>query len=145
MEIQSLYPLLTEAIRRAEIYDEIKAPGARNAYRDVSLLEEQVARLLPASNDEGAIARRGAVRAAIAAEDLDRAEQLAEEYCADSNANASLKRELKDMVKQTSHQKAENPAFVARRYPRAFARYGGADLGRVIKEFLSQGAPLPIS
>ena len=43
MDIETLYPLVTEAIRRAEVYDDIDAPGARDAHRDVSLLEERVA------------------------------------------------------------------------------------------------------
>src|SRR5689334_19118473 len=31
MEVETLYPLLTEAIRKAEVFEELSAPGARNA------------------------------------------------------------------------------------------------------------------
>jgi hypothetical protein len=110
MDIETLYPLVTEAIRRAEIYDEIEAPGARDAHRDVSLLEERVADLLPASHSEGAVARRGAVRAAIAARDFDRAEMLAERYCADSNASVQLARELRSMIDELRRPSAADPA-----------------------------------
>ena len=81
MDIETLYPLVTEAIRKAEVYEDIGAPGAMDAHRDVSLLEERVAKLLPASNPEGALARRGAVRAAVAAHDFARADALAEPRC----------------------------------------------------------------
>jgi hypothetical protein len=62
MDIETLYPLVTEAIRKAEVYEDIGAPGAMDAHRDVSLLEERVAKLLSASNVEGAVARRGPCR-----------------------------------------------------------------------------------
>ncbi len=74
MNLETLYPLVTEAIRRAEVLDELGAPGAQHAYLDVSLLEERIANLLPVSDAEGAIARRGAVSAAIAAHEFRRAE-----------------------------------------------------------------------
>ena len=116
MDIESLYPLVTEAIRRAEIFDDLNAPGARDAHRDVSLLEEQIATLLPASNTEGAIARRGAVRAAIAAGDFQRAEALAARFSADADTNKSLRRELGEMAKEAS---------------RAGSKVGRPDAGRV--------------
>src|SRR5258708_3159365 len=103
MDIESLYPLVTEAIRKAEVFEDLNAPGARDAHRDVSLLEEQIAKLLPASDSEGAIARRGAVRAAIAAGDFHRAEQLAARFSADAKANKSLRRELDAMAEEASH------------------------------------------
>ena len=98
MDIETLYPLVTEAIRKAEVYEDIGAPGATDAHRDVSLLEERVAKLLPASNPEGAIARRGAVRAAVAAQDFDRATTLATRYCAETDTSESLQRELREIV-----------------------------------------------
>ena len=98
MDIETLYPLVTEAIRKAEVYEDIGAPGAMDAHRDVSLLEERVAKLLPASKVEGAIARRGAVRAAVAAHDFDRAQMLVEQYCGEADASISLQRELREMV-----------------------------------------------
>jgi hypothetical protein len=74
------------------------ARPARDAHRDVLLLEERIASLQPASNPEGAIARRGAVRAAIAAGDLSRARELAERFSAEAGASDLLKRELNKMI-----------------------------------------------
>lgn len=82
MDIESLYPLVTEAIRRAELLAEARAPEATSAHREVSLLEEKIAELLPASEAEGALARRGAVRAALAAGDFSGA------YCAANHPGA---------------------------------------------------------
>jgi hypothetical protein len=87
MTIELLYPLVTEAIRRAETLEDLQAPGARVAYLDVSILEEQVAEVLPASDPEGAVARRGAVRAALSANEQDRARQLAERYLAEADGD----------------------------------------------------------
>ena len=70
-----------------------------DAHRDVSLLEERVAKLLPASNPEGALARRGAVRAAVAAHDFARADALAERYCAETDASTSLQCDLREIVR----------------------------------------------
>ena len=98
MDIAALYPLVTEAIRKAEVYEDIGAPGAMDAHRDVSLLEERVAKLLPASTTEGAIARRGAVRAAVAAHDFDRAAALTEGYCAETDSSELLKHELREII-----------------------------------------------
>jgi hypothetical protein len=84
MSIENLYPLVSEAIQRAETLEDLGAPGARSAHLDVSLLEEKIAELLPASDPEGALARRGAVRAAFAAGELTRARKLAEEFLAEA-------------------------------------------------------------
>ena len=59
MTIESLYPPVTESIRRAEMLEDLGAPGAASAHLDVSLIEEKIANSLPASNPEGAIARHG--------------------------------------------------------------------------------------
>lgn len=88
MDLETLYTLVTEAIRRAESSDDPSAPGARQAYLDVSLLEERIASLLPQSDPEGAIARRGAVSAAIAANDFRRAEELQAKFSAEDGVNA---------------------------------------------------------
>jgi TIR domain len=97
MDIDTLYPLVTDAIRRAEVLDELSAPGARNAYLDVSLLEESIASLLPASDGEGQIARRGAVSAAISAREHRRAEELAIRYSSEESVNDALRRDLDEL------------------------------------------------
>jgi hypothetical protein len=94
MNLEFLYPLVTEAIRRAEALEDLRAPGIPTAYSEVSLLEEKIAELLPASDPEGALARRGAVRAALAAREPGRAQQLAERFLAEADADAELHADL---------------------------------------------------
>jgi len=103
MTLDVLYPLITEAIRRAETLEDLQAPGARSAYLDVSLLEEKIAEVLPSSDPEGAIARRGAVRAAVAAQDMARAQQLAERFIAEAGDDTELRSELLQLLEQGEH------------------------------------------
>jgi hypothetical protein len=112
MDIEHLYPLVTEAIRRAEALEDLGAPGARSAHLDVSLLEEKIAAVLPASDPEGALARRGAVRAAVAAREVARARQLCERFLAEAGADPELRAELRELCLR---QTAEEPARLRRR------------------------------
>lgn len=102
MNADSYYPMVTEAIRRAEILEDLKAPGASAAYLDVSLLEEKISESLPASDPEGAIARRGAVRAALSARDFVRAQQLTERFLAEDAVDAELREELLQLSQEPS-------------------------------------------
>ena len=86
MSIESLYPLVSEAIRRAEQLEDLGAPEACSAYLEVSRIEERIAELLPASDAEGALARDSAVQAALAAGDQTRAEELAARFAAEQRA-----------------------------------------------------------
>jgi len=88
MSVEILYPLVTEAIRRAETFRDLGNPGARDAHLEVSLLEEKIAESLPVSDPEGALARRGAVRAALAAGDLTRAGRLTARFLEERDANS---------------------------------------------------------
>jgi len=92
--IDTLYPLVTEAILRADALEDLGAPGAAQAQLDVSRLEERIAELLPASDPEGAIARRGAVRAAAKAKDYARAKSLADQYLADPDVGHELRDQI---------------------------------------------------
>jgi hypothetical protein len=137
MSIEFLYPLVTEAIRRAETLEDLRAPGVYTAYFDVSLLEEKVAEFLPASDPEGALARRGAVRAALAARELGRAQQLAERFLAEADANAELKAGLRRLFAETEHS-------TALRFPRVAATVGMSEVRRLARALSEQGAPFPI-
>ncbi len=55
----------------------------QEASREVSRLEEDIAKLTELGSSEGEIARRGAVRAAMVAGDTERARQLAFRYVAE--------------------------------------------------------------
>lgn len=145
MDLETLYPLVTEAIRRAEVLDELSAPGARHAYLDVSLLEERIASLLPVANAEGAIARRGAVSAAIAAHEFRRAEELAARFAAENGLDASVRTDLTELREEAASMARREGQFMAAQYPRASARYGIDEVRRFAREFYQQGAPLPIS
>ena len=99
MNINDLYQRVTEAIVRAEAL-EAKGPSIEvaQAYLTVSFIEEAIAEQLPASEEEGAIARRGAVRAALTAVLPMRAKALAERYMVDPDAPPDLVEQLREMV-----------------------------------------------
>ncbi len=138
MDIEQLYPLVSEAIRRAETLEDLGAPGKCSAYLDVSLLEEKVAEVLPASDPEGALARRGAVRAAVAAQELGRAQQLVERFLAEAGDAADLRAELRRFLEQADRS-------AAARFPRVAARFGMPEVRRLARALIRQQAPFPIS
>ncbi len=98
MNLDALYQRVTEAILEAESL-EMKGPSveAAQAYLTVSFVEEEIAATLPASEEEGAIARRGAVRAALTAGLPTRAKELAERYMAEPGAPPELFDQLREM------------------------------------------------
>jgi hypothetical protein len=137
MTAEELYPLVTEAIRRAETLEDLRAPGTAQAYREVSLLEEKIAETLPASDPEGAIARRGAVRAALSAREYGRARELVERFLAEDEVGADLREELLELSRQ--NEKARTA-----RFPHAVTKYGPDEIRRLAQEFVQQEAPFPI-
>jgi hypothetical protein len=97
MNIDELYERVTEAILRAETLED-QGPSAemRAAYLTVSFIEEEITEFAPASGPDGAIARRGAVRAALKSGVPIRARDLAERYLAEP-APPALADELRRM------------------------------------------------
>jgi hypothetical protein len=75
--------LVTEAIFRAECLARAGSADAGSAYAEVSRYEDALAALHPADDVEGAVARAGAVTAALRAGQYDRARALAARYGAD--------------------------------------------------------------
>lgn len=145
MDINSLYQLVTEAIRRAEALEDLGAPTTADAHAEVSLLEEQIAKVLPANDTEGAIARRGAVSAAINAKQYERARQLADYYRGEPLADGPMRRHFAALKRSaTTRENAVVPDRAQFHYPLAVAKHGLAEIKRVAGEFFSQGAPLPI-
>lgn len=99
MSIEALYESVTEAILRAEALEERGMPSEVSAaYLRVSFLEEEIANLVPPSDPEGAIARRGAVRASLKARLPVHARDLAERFAAEAEAPAALLAELREMA-----------------------------------------------
>lgn len=101
MSLDELYQRVTGAILEAEAAETKGAPvEAARAYLTVSFIEEEIAELLPASDEEGAIARRGAVRAALTAGLPARARDLAERYMAEPGAPPDLVEQIREMAAQ---------------------------------------------
>jgi hypothetical protein len=86
VETETLNVLVTGAIRRAEQLEAESLSSASQVWAEVSALEEDLAKVLPVSESEGRIARRGAVRAALKAADYARAYALADRYAAEEAA-----------------------------------------------------------
>jgi hypothetical protein len=131
------YPLVTEAIRRAEALEDLGAPGASAAYLDVSRIEETIAEKLPTTDPEGALARRGAVRAAFAADEPERGRELVERYLAEAEASEELKAALSRL-----QEEAEEPS--RRRFPHVAETYGMSEIRRFAAALARQAAPFPI-
>ena len=72
--------LVTEAIFRAEGLARAGSADTASAYAEVSRYEDALAALHPADDVEGAVARAGAVTAALRAGQYDRARELAVRY-----------------------------------------------------------------
>jgi hypothetical protein len=119
MNIDELYERVTEAILRAEHLEE-QGPTAemREAYLRVSWIEEEIAEATPASGPEGAIARRGAVRAALKAGVPMVARELAERYLAEPAPHA-LAHEIRRMKADAEALLAHGPLAAVQVVPAA--------------------------
>jgi hypothetical protein len=62
-----LNTLVSIAIRRAEVSDDVNSPTASDAWHEVMVYEERIASITRPEEITGGIARVGAVRAALAA------------------------------------------------------------------------------
>lgn len=138
MAIEVLYPRVTEAILRADLLADLGAPGAAQAYLDVSLLEERIADELPATDLEGEIARRGAVRAAGVAGEHGRARELAERYLAEEGTSPELRAEITALLAEPADELAAHD-------PRASTRYGYAEILRVTRALVEESYPFPVA
>jgi len=96
MNLAELNLRVTDAITHAESLPK-DSPESWTAFREVSLLEEQIARLTPSDDLEGEIARLGAVAAALSANEPLRAVRLGETYLAEALAD-DIKSKLKLML-----------------------------------------------
>jgi hypothetical protein len=98
MDTDELNTLVTDAIWRAQDLESRGVCAAAGAWLEVSSIEEQLAAAFPASDCQGGIARRGAVRAALKAGDRARANALADRYFAEEAAPESLKVALREIL-----------------------------------------------
>ncbi len=117
MSLETLYERVTKAILEAEALDATGPRFAANrAYWTLSCVEAEIAEQLPAASEEGAIARRGAVRALMAAGLRVPAKELAERYMAEPDVPPELRRELREMVANVETNGGLTPVISAARY-----------------------------
>ena len=131
LSTESLHSLVTAAIWRAERLEEHGVGSAPSAWAEVSSLEEKLAAILPVSQPEGRIARRGAVRAALKARDYSRAEALAERYLVEEDAPKSLGTAIRRILE-------EDARALASRYPHIAAKQHAVDDARGMARWLQQ-------
>lgn len=108
--------LVSIAIQRAELLDDIGAPTANDAWYEVMVYEERLATITNPGDITGGIARVGAVRAALAAGLRLEAARLASQYLAED----SLPTERRIAIERVFQEDQERRA---RRFP-ALARSG---------------------
>ena len=130
METNTLNALVTGAIWRAEQLEARGLSSTPKAWAEVSSLEEELAKALPVSYAEGRIARRGAVRAALKAEDYARAAVLADMYTADETSPPSLKAEIRNILEDEERALAIRYRYAARHHNLREAR----DIARSFSE-----------
>ena len=99
--VEQLNAAVSEAILRAEKLERKGTPAQlMAAFLEVSRLEEELARCLPATSVEGAVARRGTVTAALDAGDLMRAREKARRFAAEPGCPVDLVRQLDALARQ---------------------------------------------
>lgn len=116
MTVDALRALVSGAIWRAEQLDELGLETACLAWMEVSQFEEELAKVIPAKDAEGRIARRGAVRAALKAKKHVRAQNLVKRYVAERGAPRSLRADFREMMDSDSKALAEQFPFAARHH-----------------------------
>ena len=131
MNVETLNTLVTSAIWRAEHLEDIEA--ASQTWREVSDLEERLAQILPPSHGEGRIARRGAVRAALKANDYARAVLLVDTFRMEKGVPQALRASLREMLEEDARQ-------VASRYPHAAKHHKVDKVRDVARHFNETGA-----
>lgn len=142
MNLDDLYMLVTEAILRSDTLADLGAPGAAAAYLDVSRLEEEIAKLLAVSDPEGALARRGAVRAALKGGDHVRARSLTDRYLAEPDVTQDLRNDFRRVWDETEPVTTVDTEALAQRFPAAAERYGIDAIVALAKAKAAQPAPL---
>lgn len=108
--------LVSIAIRRAEILDDMQSPAANEAWHEVMLYEERLAMITPPAEITGGVARVGAVRAALAAGQRLEAARLASRYLSE----APLPTERRAAIERAFQEERDR---LAGRFP-ALARSG---------------------
>ena len=100
-KIDELCLRVSEAIRRAERLEDEDPKGEETlaAFAAVSQIEEEIAGILPMTNDEGRIARVGAIRAALKAFDVERAISLFRKYSTETGAGTEFTKGILSLIR----------------------------------------------
>ena len=98
--------LVSIAIRRAEILDDIGSGSAEEAWLEVLAYEERLAAMTSAADIAGGIARAGAVHAALAAGRRDHAERLAREYLEDPSLPSERRAAIEHALEEANERLA---------------------------------------
>jgi hypothetical protein len=110
--------LVSIAIRRAELLDDAQSPAASDAWHEVMLYEERLAKIIPPDEITGGVARAGAVRAALAAGERLEAERLAAQYLAESSLPAERRAAIERAFREDRESLAERYPALDRLGPR---------------------------
>jgi hypothetical protein len=129
VDTDTLNTLVTDAIWRAEELEALGIP-ASPAWKEVSAIEEELAKAFPVSEGQGRIARRGAVRAALKAGNYDSAQALTAAYIAEEAAPDSLKTALCEILNEADQAMASRFQHAAKHHTAREAR----DVARRVRE-----------
>jgi len=97
--LDELYSQLTSAIHDLQgIIRRMLDSEVEEGKRKIMTLEEEIANLTSPSSAEGLIARRGAIRAAIAVGDKEHAKELLNRFLAQDGIKADFVREFSQLL-----------------------------------------------
>lgn len=102
-KLDNLYVRVSEAIRSAERLEDERSADAPQAFRILSRIEEQIARITHVTNTEGEIARCGAINGAIKAGDTARALKLFWRYAFEKGGDESFLRNILELLGNNPH------------------------------------------
>ena len=132
MNLDALLSLVSGAIWRAERLEDMGLETAASAWEEVSRFEEELAKLTPAKEPEGRIARRGAVRAALKANNHQRAQSLVERYLSERGTPKSLRADFQELMEAEA-------GLLAEQFPSAAKHHKPGELRSLMDQFLERG------
>lgn len=110
--------LVSIAIRRAELLDDIGSPTANDAWQEVMVYEERLAMITSADEITGGVARVGAIRAALAAGQRLDADRLASQYLNDAALPAERRAAISQVLREDQERLARRfPALASEEWP----------------------------
>lgn len=98
--------LVSIAIRRAEILEDVGSPSTEEAWLEVLAYEERLAAITPSADIVGGIARAGAVHAALAAGRREDAERLARKFLSDPSLPPERRAAIERVIEDDSRRLA---------------------------------------